>query len=220
MFYTGPYITHRGLILKRPSNSVLRMRASKLQSGTGAYLRMILSTNIENFHSNTINEDTDYELIIHSENGLALKKIKNLTTAQEDTFQFLDLDLRTFFVESIDLEIIFLNNTIYISSNDDDYEFSVKVHLKINSPIRFISFDSQKSNNIDLKNIKFINFVEATSIYSIYVFENRMKLGPNSTYTENQTNGDYCDDIAGNRTTIIEYSCDKSGNHDVIVKEH
>ena len=217
VFYSHKYISHKGLILKRPDNSVLKLKINKLLAGY-SFLRMIFSTNMENFYNNSINENTDYELLIHSENGIALKKISKLDTAGTNSFQFLDMDIRVFFHESSNIDIIFLNNTIYINSVDDDMETSVKIFIDIPEKIKFLSFDAFKSTNVEIQSMKLINFVEADLIYNIYVFENRMRLGDNSTYIEKMSNGDLCEDINMNRSTVVEYRCDKTGNHDIVVR--
>ena len=217
VFYSHQYISHKGLILKRPNDCVLKLKIEKLASGFG-FLRMVFSTNLDNFSYNSIDEDTDYELILHSDHGIALKKISKLDVASINTFQFLDTDIRSFFTESTNIDIIFLNKSIYFSSGDDDYESSIKIHLELSEPVKFISFDAYKSHNLAIKSIKLINFIESTLVYNIYVFQNRMKLSENTTYVERQINGDFCDDINSNRTSIIEYRCDKTGNHDLIVK--
>lgn len=216
VFYSHQYISHKGLILKRPDNCVLRMKLSKTESTFG-FLRIIFSTNIQDFVKNKINEQTDYELIIHSENGIALRKINNIGIAKKDSFQFLDMDIRTFFHETSNIDIIFLNHSIYINSNDDDFDSSIKIHIDIQENIRFISFDSMKSTHVDIKGLKLINVVENQFLHKIYVYQKLHLLGDNTTYVEEQLNGDYCEDIQTNRSAIIEYKCDKSGNYDIIV---
>jgi hypothetical protein len=203
-------------MLKRSNNSVLRMKLSKTDSSFG-FLRLIFSTNLEDFIYNKINEQTDYELIIHSENGIALRKINNNGIANKDSFQFIDMDIRSFFHETTNLDIIFLNKTIYINSNDDDFDSSIKIHIDISENIRFISFDSMKSTHVEVKDLRLINVVDNIFLHKILVYEKTHLLGDNSTYIEEQINGDHCDDINTNRTSVIEYKCDKTGNYDIIV---
>jgi hypothetical protein len=204
-------------MLKRPDNSVLRMKLLKTDSSFG-FLRLIFSTNLEDFISNKINEQTDYELIIHSENGIALRKINNNGIANKDSFQFIDMDIRSFFHETTNIDIVFLNKTIYINSNDDDFDSSIKIHIDVPENIRFISFDSMKSTHIEVKELRLMNIVDNTLMHKIYVYEKTHLLGDNATYIEEQNNGDHCDDVNTNRTSVIEYKCDKTGNYDIIVQ--
>ncbi len=204
-------------MLKRSNNSVLRMKLSKTDSSFG-FLRLIFSTNLEDFIYNKINEQTDYELIIHSENGIALRKINNNGIANKDSFQFIDMDIRSFFHETTNIDIVFLNKTIYINSNDDDFDSSIKIHIDVPENIRFISFDSMKSTHIEVKELRLMNIVDNTLMHKIYVYEKTHLLGDNATYIEEQNNGDHCDDVNTNRTSVIEYKCDKTGNYDIIVQ--
>ena len=56
----------------------------------------------------------DFELIINSDSGAVIKKVNTHASDPVD-IEFIDTDIRTFFQESILIDIILHNNAIYLN---------------------------------------------------------------------------------------------------------
>ena len=176
-------------------------------------LRIILSKSLDDYNNRGINETNSYELILNSESGILFKKLDNVKE-----IEFYDTEIRALFQDTMKVEIIFLDNIIYVNTNDDYNESSIKLRLKLppNENIKFISFDLFSSYNIVLKNIRLINSVEQKYLMNIFEFKKKLHLNEKSYFIQEMNGGENCPGI-GNRKTSVKYECDTNGVHDVFV---
>jgi hypothetical protein len=153
----------------------------------------------------------DIELLINSDNGILIKNIAN------KEFEFYDTGIRSLFHESIFFDIVFKDGFLYISLLNDDKEGStVVIHYPIGKDIKYLYFDLTKSDNIHLKDIRKINFIERKYLKNIFVYHKRLQLASDAVFIEILPDGDQCLDL-GKRRAIIEYRCDHTGNADIQV---
>lgn len=64
-----------------------------------------------------------------------------------------------------------------------------------------------------------MNMIELKYLINIYIFEIRMKLSPEVKFIEKFEGGDFCDNLAKNRTTTVEYRCDKDGINEITIEK-
>jgi hypothetical protein len=214
-FIHGDSLFHQGLIIHRPNETVFRMKIEKINP-LESYLRILFGTDLNYFKQTKINKEKDYELIIYSQTGAMIKKVKDNDFKK---IAFYDTQLRSLFQDNMHLDIIFRNDAIYFSTSDDDKETSIKIKYPIdqNETIKYIYFDIKESNNILIKDLEKINMIENQFLFDIFVFEKKLNLTEDARWIEVLSDGDYCEAIKSNRKTIVEYKCDMSGKNDISI---
>jgi hypothetical protein len=217
-FNPNKFLFHPGFIVRNINNTVFRMKLEKIQSGN-TYIRILFGTDENSFNKKLPNSENDFELLINSESGALIKKINENNLTSGTNIEFYDTEIRTFFQEQILIDIILHKNNIYLSSVDDDNESSIKIKFPLPEGVKIthIYFDLNKTDNLNIKDLKKINFVEQKYLFNIYVYEKKLLLTPNSYYVETFVGGDYCKDILSYRKTVVEYRCDKTGVYDILI---
>ncbi len=210
--YENRFFSHSGFILNT-QDSVIQMKLEKIAQKE-SNLRLILGTDLKFFDTGKINEENDYELLINSKTGALVQKIKqNLTN-----IEFYDVEIKSFFQDEIIIQLIFKNDSFYFSSSDDDGEASIKIKYALDSKIKYFYIDTVKTENMIIKEIQKINFIETKYLLSLFSYEKKIQLSENAYYVETLDNGDYCPQVQKNRVAIIEYYCDPSGVNDVLIE--
>ena len=132
--------------------------------------------------------------------------------------EFYDTEIKALFQETMTIDIIFLDNKIYLNTNDDYNESSIKLRLKLpeKETIKFITLDLYASFNSVLKNVRLINSIEQKYLINIFEFNKKLLLNEKSYFIQELTGGDFCKGI-GPRKTIVKYQCDLTGVYDVFV---
>lgn len=147
-----------------------------------------------------------------------MKKIKS--NNYED-IEFFSNEIRSFFQESTYIDIILKDNHIYINTVDDDKETSIKLKYSLpdGESIKYIYLNTFDSDNVSMKDMKKINNIELKYLINIYIFEIRVRLSPEVKFVEKLENGDLCDNLAKNRTAVVEYRCDTNGINEITIEK-
>jgi hypothetical protein len=169
-------------------------------------LRLLFSNGLQHDHNN------DTELLMNSENGILIKKIT------DKDFTFHDTGIRSLFQEVLFFDLIFKDGVLYINIlNDDKESSSIVLHHNIGNSYNYIYFDLEKSDNIQLKDIRSINFIERKYLQNIFIYHKRLLLDKDAVFVDELPNGDFCNGV-GPRKATIEYRCDSRGNVDILVR--
>jgi hypothetical protein len=83
--------------------------------------------------------------------------------------------------------------------------------------INYVHIDKAKTSTVKLTNIKVYNNIQLEERVDLMMFDKKYFLKENATFVDVFVNGDYCDAIKGNRTVTAYYSCDKSGENDLVI---
>ena len=179
-------------------------------------LRVILCTDLESYNARIIRPDTSIEVFFYSEDGILIKNMIN-----NETIEFYDTDIHKLFTTMIDIEIILLDNFIYINTSDSDGESSIKLRFKIpkDVTVKYFTYDLHESHNNEITNLFLINSVEQIYLMKIFEFNKRILLKVENYFEQEMVQGNECEGI-GNRKTIVRYECDKQGNNDFLVNNH
>jgi hypothetical protein len=154
----------------------------------------------------------DVELLINSDNGILIKGV----SMRE--FEFYDTGIRSLFQESIFLDFVFKDGVLYINVLNDDKESStVVLHFGLGSEYKYISLDLYKSDNIQLKDIRKINFIERKYLKNIFIYHKRLLLDEGAYFIDEIPGGDFCKEADRLRKAVIEYRCDHGGNAESLV---
>jgi hypothetical protein len=171
-----------------------------------ALLRLLFSKDLKH------DPAADTELLMNSDNGILIKKIT------DGEFEFHDTGIRSLFQESMYFDLIFKDGVLYLNILNDDKEgSSIAIHYPLGNDYKYIYIDLHQSDNIQLRDIRFINFIERKYLKSIFIYQKRLSLDKDARFTDIMDNGDYCEGV-GPRKTIVEYKCDFSGNAEILVK--
>jgi hypothetical protein len=155
--------------------------------------------------------DNDVEILINSEKGLLVKKIDS------DDFNFYDTGIRTLFQEALLLDIIIKDENLYINIKKDESEIVLDYNV---GKVRQMYFDLNKSDNIQIKDIRKINIIENKYLRNLFIYNLKTRLSNKTYWVEEFDNGDYCKAMNTNRKTNVEYRCDYSGNYDIYVNHY
>ncbi len=219
LFYHKQFLFHEGFLIKSPT--VFRMKIEKGQSKINSVIRIILGTNINTYHEKKYNPENDFELLINSESGAMIKKVNGYENTQgQSLIEFYDTEIRSFFQDQILIDIIIQKDAVYLSTVDDDNDSSIKIKFPLPQGVKIshIYFDLLNSDNVYLKDIRKLNFIEQKYLVNIFFYEKRLLLTPNAYFIEEMTEGDYCPDSSTPRRSTIEYRCDRSGVYDLLIE--
>jgi len=174
---------------------------------------LILSNSLEDYNNKEINPANSYELIFNSDSGILLKKLDNTKE-----IEFYSTEIRSLFQDTIAIEIIFLDDNVYINTTDDYLQSSIKLKIKLpnNDTIKFIAMDLYNSYNTHLKSIRLFNTIEQKYLVNVFEFQKKLLLNDKSYFMQEMIGGDDCEGV-GQRKTIVIYECDTTGNHDIHV---
>lgn len=220
-FYDKQFLFHEGFLIRNLDSTVFRFKIERGQSNLNSNLRMLLGTELNSFNEKKYKPENDYELVINSESGAMIKKISNYETNNgQSSIEFFDTEIRSFFGEQILINIIIHKGVVYLSTVDEDKESSVKIKfiLPNNLKITHLYFDLLQSDNVYLKDIRKINFVELKYLVDIFFYDKKLLLTQNANFTEEMTNGDFCPETKSYRKSVIEYRCDHSGIYDIYIE--
>jgi len=189
-----------------------------------------IQTNIEN--SKNIDNKYNKEDNIDNKVNTDIKDKEDNTNNIDidDIIQFYDTDIHQLFQDSINIEIIFLDNILYINTNNnkdnqdnkDTRDSSIKLRFKLpnNTTIKYIAIDPNTSFNLSLNEIRLINTVEQTYLINVFEFNKRLMLKKDNYFEQEMWEGDFCIGIGKKRKTIVRYECDSTGMNDMKVRKY
>ena len=162
----------------------------------------------------------DYEMLIDLKNeGLLMKKY-NITYNNNDSLVYSINKLQNN-ANKIISGIIYMNSTIYFNSVYKDensvQESEIKMKYKIKNDsysINYIIINLNKSKNIYIEDMEFIDYVSFDLFKLIFFYEQKFLLDDDAVFIDVFENGDYCNPIKAPRRVIVYYSCDKEGIYD------
>ena len=166
------------------------------------------------FSKNELCTEDDFEMIIHSKNGILLFYPKNSTNhiIQNDLSYYTN-EYFNFFNEEIVCDIILMDSTIYLNSMDKEYS-SIKLKYKFENEkefnkIKYININQERSINIKLKEIYFSSFLSYKLYANVFFYDKKYLLDDKAVFMEKFENGDYCPPpINKKRSVIVYYKCD------------
>jgi hypothetical protein len=206
-FYAYKYFFHPGFLITKPGNTVFRMKLEKMYlnsnySSNGlSFLRLLLEVKDPS--------NSDIEVLINSEKGILVRRIDS------EEFNFYDTGIRTLFQESLFFDIILKDDKLYINIKKDSSEIVLDYTV---GTVNQLYVDINKSDNVQIKDIRKINIIENKYLRNLFVYNIKTKLSDRSYWVEEFENGDICQQMKTNRKTRVEYRCDYSGNYDIYVK--
>ena len=193
-------------------------------------INFILSFTLKNLKNNystlsliittkeTNNEIQKYQLIFDSEKGIIFKQL-SFKNSQSKIIDFYQTNLRKLFNEKLNVELLHINNLIFISTSDSEGSESIKISHLLKNKISKIEIDVDNSNTILIQEITRKNFIGFTDMFNILKYLIRNSLSDKLSFVEFYAQGHTCEVNGKPRRAIIEYRCDETELHDANIDD-